>query len=55
VLILISKAKTTSEIAKLLFLSAATVSTYRARILEKMNMKNNSELMQYCYNQKLIE
>ena len=55
VLVLIGKAKTTSEIAKLLFLSAATVSTYRSRILEKMKMKNNSELMQYCYNQKLID
>lgn len=55
VLVLIGKAKTTGEIAKTLFLSAATVSTYRSRILEKMNMKNNSELMQYCFNQKLIE
>jgi DNA-binding NarL/FixJ family response regulator len=55
VLVLIGKAKTTSEIAKTLFLSAATVSTYRTRILEKMKMKNNSELMQYCFSQKLIE
>jgi two-component system invasion response regulator UvrY len=55
VLILIGKAKSTGDIAKTLFLSTATVSTYRARILEKMKLKNNSELMRYCLNQKLID
>lgn len=55
VLILIGKANTISEIAKTLYLSVATVSTYRARILDKMKLKNNSELIQYCLKQKLIE
>lgn len=55
VLLLIGKAKTPSEIAGLLHLGVTTVSTYRARILEKMKMKNNSELIQYCFRNGLIE
>lgn len=55
VLLLIGKAKTPSEIAKTLHLGVTTVSTYRARILEKMKMKNNSELIQYCFRHKLID
>lgn len=55
VLVLIGKAKTISEIADILNLSVTTVSTYRSRILKKMKLKNNSELMQYCINHKLIE
>ncbi len=54
VLVLIGKAKTISEIAETLNLSVTTVSTYRARILKKMKLKNNSELMQYCINHKLF-
>jgi DNA-binding NarL/FixJ family response regulator len=55
VLLLIGKAKTLSEIADNLHLSVTTVSTYRARILEKMKMKNNSELIQYCFRHHLID
>jgi DNA-binding NarL/FixJ family response regulator len=55
VLVLIGKAKTISDIADILHLSVTTVSTYRSRILEKMKMKNNSELIQYCIKQNLIE
>jgi two-component system, NarL family, invasion response regulator UvrY len=55
VLLLIGKAKTPSEIAETLHLGVTTISTYRSRILEKMKMKNNSELIQYCIRQKLIE
>lgn len=55
VLVLIGKAKTISDIADILHLSVTTISTYRSRILEKMKMKNNSELMQYCLKQNLIE
>lgn len=43
-----------TEIAETLFLSATTVSTYRARILLKMNLKNNAELTLYCVENKLI-
>jgi two-component system invasion response regulator UvrY len=44
---LIGGGKTASEIAVELHLSVKTVSTYRARILEKMEMKSNLEIMHY--------
>jgi len=55
VLVLIGKAKTISEIAETLHLSVTTISTYRSRILQKMKLKNNSELIQYCIKQNLID
>jgi two-component system invasion response regulator UvrY len=54
VLKLIASGKTVSEIADELSLSVATVSTYRSRILEKMNMKNNAELTLYAINNKIV-
>jgi DNA-binding NarL/FixJ family response regulator len=48
VLRLIGSGKSISQIAEVLHLSVTTVSTYRARILEKMNMNNTSELMNYA-------
>lgn len=53
-LLLIASGKTVSEIADSLCLSKPTVSTYRARILEKMRMKNNAELTTYAITQKLV-
>jgi DNA-binding NarL/FixJ family response regulator len=53
VLKLIASGKTVSEIADELSLSVATVSTYRSRLLEKMNMKNNAELTVYAINNNL--
>jgi DNA-binding NarL/FixJ family response regulator len=47
--------KAIKEIAEELFLSVRTVSTYRARVLEKMNMKTNSELIRYALQNKLID
>lgn len=44
---LIGSGKAPSEIAEELGLSIKTVGTYRSRILEKMGMKNNSQLMLY--------
>ncbi len=41
------------EIADLLSLSAKTVSTYRTRLLEKMNMENNAQLLSYAYHHGL--
>ncbi len=55
VLRLIASGKTSREIAEDLSLSAATISTYRARILEKMQMKNNAELTKYAIQQGLVE
>ena len=43
VMCMIASGKTVTEIGSELFLSVKTISTYRQRILEKMNMKNNSE------------
>jgi DNA-binding NarL/FixJ family response regulator len=39
--------KTLTEIAKELSLSDKTVSTYRARLMEKLNLKSNADLMRY--------
>ena len=55
VLRLIAAGKTSKEIAEDLCLSAATISTYRARILEKMRLKNNAELTKYAIQQGLVE
>jgi DNA-binding NarL/FixJ family response regulator len=55
VLRLIGSGKTLSEIASLLSLSDKTISTYRARILEKMSMKNNSELTRYAIRSKIVD
>src|ERR1700740_1867995 len=54
VLKLIASGKTVSEIADELSLSVATISTYRSRLLEKMNLKNNAELTHYAINNQLV-
>jgi two-component system, NarL family, invasion response regulator UvrY len=55
VLCMIAAGRTPKEISERLFLSGKTVSTYRARILEKMNMKNNAELIYYAIKHGLVE
>jgi two-component system, NarL family, invasion response regulator UvrY len=55
VLLMIASGKTVSEIAEELSLSVKTIDTYRARILEKMKMKNNAELTHYAIKNKLVE
>ena len=55
VLCLLASGKTVTEIADALALSVKTVSTYRARILEKMDMKNNAELIHYAIQNKLVD
>jgi len=47
--------KTISQIAEVLHLGVTTVSTYRARILEKMNMKTSAELMCYALRKQLVD
>lgn len=54
VMILLAKGKGISEIASQIFISDKTVSTYRARILKKMNMHNNAGLTYYAIKNKLI-
>ena len=55
VLRMIGSGKTVSEIGVELSLSVKTVSTYRARILEKMDLHTNAELTRYCFENKLVE
>jgi DNA-binding NarL/FixJ family response regulator len=55
VLRMIGSGKTVSEIATMLTLSVKTVSTYRARVLEKMDMRTNAELTHYVVRQGLAE
>jgi DNA-binding NarL/FixJ family response regulator len=52
---LIGGGKTVSEIALLLAISDKTVSTYRARILEKTGMKNNAELIRYVVERGFVD
>jgi two-component system invasion response regulator UvrY len=51
----LASGKALSQIAVELFLSVKTVATYRARLLEKMNMQSNAELVRYAIEHKLIE
>ena len=51
---LIASGKTVGEIAELISLSDKTISTYRARVLEKMGMKTNAELTHYAIQNKLV-
>ncbi|MDR3666119.1 MAG: response regulator transcription factor [Ignavibacteriaceae bacterium] len=55
VMCLIGKGKSLKEIGELLFISEKTVSTYRSRILEKLRLKNNSELIKYVLVNKFID
>lgn len=55
VLRLIGSGKTVSQIAEMLHLSVRTVSTYRARTLEKMSMKTTAELINYAVRTGLVE
>ena len=51
---LIASGKTVGEIAEVLSLSDKTISTYRARVLEKMGMKTNAELTHYAIQNGLV-
>lgn len=53
VLLMIGSGKTVSEIAYEIGLSVKTASTYRTRILEKMSLRNNAELMHYVIRHSL--
>jgi two-component system invasion response regulator UvrY len=50
----IASGKTASEIAATMNLSVKTVSTYRARLLEKMQMSTNAELTRYAIEKNLV-
>ena len=55
VMCMIAEGKRAKEISEELYLSVKTVSTYRSRILEKMRMKNNAELMHYAIKHGLVD
>ena len=55
VLCMIASGKSTREIAEELFVSINTVYTHRERILEKLNIKSNTEITQYALRNKLVE
>ncbi len=55
VLCMIASGKLVSDIAETLSLSVKTVSTYRSRILEKMQLKNNAELTSYAIQNRLVD
>lgn len=50
----LANGKSVSEIADMLSLSVTTVSTYRARIMTKMNLKSNSDLTKYAIENNLL-
>jgi two-component system, NarL family, invasion response regulator UvrY len=52
---MLATGKSVSIIAGILHLGVTTVSTYRARILAKMNMRTNADLTQYAIEHKLIQ
>jgi DNA-binding NarL/FixJ family response regulator len=54
VFLLLAGAKSVSEIAERLHLSVKTVSTYRTRILEKMSLSSNAEIIQYAVRIGLV-
>lgn len=55
VLRMIASGKPVGQIAEELHLSVKTISTYRARVLEKMRMQNNAELTHYAIKHKLVD
>ena len=52
---LIAAGKSLSDIANELVISPKTVSVYRARVLEKLNLKNNSDITRYAIRNQLVE
>lgn len=54
ILIKLANGKSLQEIGIELFISVKTVSTYRSRIMEKMELSRNTELTKYCIENKLI-
>ena len=55
VLVLIGSGKSVGEIAEELTLSVKTVSTYRSRVLEKMALASNADLIRYAIHHRLVD
>jgi DNA-binding NarL/FixJ family response regulator len=52
---LLASGKAISQIAAEMFLSPSTISTYRARVLKKLNVDSNAALVQYAIRNQLLE
>jgi len=55
VLLLIGSGEAPQDMTKTLSVSLSTVNTYRQRILQKMNMSSNQQLIRYCIKGKLVD
>lgn len=55
VLIQIAKGRSLKEIGEMLALSEKTISTYRSRILDKMEMSSNADIVRYALQNKIID
>lgn len=55
VMLQIARGRTVGEIADKLALSVKTVSTYRSRLLEKLSLENNAQIVEYAFRHKLID
>ena len=52
---MLASGHTVSDIAEKLFLSVKTISMYRSRILQKLKLKNNSELISFAIKNNLLD
>jgi DNA-binding NarL/FixJ family response regulator len=55
VFLMLAEGESPTDIGKKLSLSVKTISTHRSRILEKMQMKKNSELIHYAISHRLLQ
>jgi len=55
VLLLIGSGEAPQDMTKILSVSLSTINTYRQRILQKMNMSSNQELIRYCIKGELVD
>lgn len=55
VMLLLARGHSISDIAKSLSLSAKTVSTYRSRLLKKLNLTNTAEIIRYAIQNNLVD
>ena len=55
VLVRLARGLTTKEVSEDLHLSPSTVETYRSRVLEKLELRNNSDLTRFAIRRGLIE
>jgi DNA-binding NarL/FixJ family response regulator len=55
VMCLLARGRTVTEIGEQLNLSVKTISTYRARILDKLNLRNNAEIVYFALKEGIIE